>query len=270
MAPLVLAGAFVFGAVVGSFLNMLIWRLPREESIVFPPSHCPKCNAQLRPLDLIPILSYLMLKGRCRYCGERIEPRYLIVELAASTLSLLLVYRFLIYDYQPYLLLLYLPFTYALIAIFFIDLQHYIIPDQLSFFTIGWGILMNGIMIWQKEDELMWGFLPPAIFSALAMALLVMLIDLIGRKIFKKESMGGGDVMLAGGMGACLGWKNALVAFFLAVFVGAIWGIGLIVGKKKEWGTYIPFGPFLVIGSIGAIFFASQLIDLYLTLAGFK
>jgi len=109
MAPLVLAGAFIFGAVVGSFLNMLIWRLPREESIVFPPSHCPKCNAQLRPLDLIPILSYLMLKGRCRYCGERIEPRYLIVELASSTLSLLLVYRFMIYDYEPYFLLLYLP-----------------------------------------------------------------------------------------------------------------------------------------------------------------
>ncbi|MGB9876857.1 MAG: prepilin peptidase [bacterium] len=270
MDSLILVGAFIFGAVVGSFLNMLIWRLPRGESIVFPPSHCPKCNAQLRPLDLIPILSYLMLKGRCRYCGEKIEPRYLIVELASSILSLLLAYKFLIYDYQPYLLLLYLPFTYALIAIFVIDLQHYIIPDELSFFTIGWGILVNGIMILRREEKLMWGFLPPAIFSALAMGTLVILIDLVGRKLFKKESMGGGDVMLAGGMGACLGWKGALVAFFLAVLVGALWGVGLILGRRREWGTYIPFGPFLVIGSIGGIFFASRLIDLYLTLAGFR
>lgn len=270
MDILLLAGAFVGGAVVGSFLNMLIWRLPREESIIFPPSHCPKCNAQLHTLDLIPILSYLILRGRCRYCRERIEPRYLIVELTSSSLALLLTYKFLLYDYEPMLLLLYLPFTFALIAIFFIDLQHYIIPDQLSFFTIGWGIVLDGIRIWQGEQKLIRGFIPPSILSALAMGVLVVLINLIGKKIFKKESMGGGDVLLAGGMGACLGWENALVAFFLAVFIGAVWGVALIAGGKKEWGAYIPFGPFLVIGSIGAIFFAPQLIDLYLRFAGFR
>jgi len=270
MEILLLAVAFVGGAIVGSFLNMLIWRLPRNESIVFPPSHCPKCNAQLRILDLIPILSYILLKGRCRYCGDRIEPRYLIVELASSTLALLLTYRFLIYDYDPLLLLLFLPFTFALIAIFFIDLQHYIIPDELSIFTIGWGILVDGIRIWKGEQKLIAGFIPPSILSALAMAILIIVIDLLGRKIFKKESMGGGDVMLAGGMGACLGWQNALVAFFLAVLIGALWGLALIKEGKREWGTYIPFGPFLVVGSIGAIFFAPQLIDLYLKFAGFR
>jgi len=265
-----LAVAFVGGAVVGSFLNMLVWRLPRGESIVFPPSHCPKCNARLHTLDLIPILSYIMLRGRCRYCGEKIEPRYLFVELASSTLTLLLFYRFLIYDYEPLLLLLYLPFTFALIAIFVTDLQHYIIPDELSLFTIGWGILLDGIMIWQGEKELIAGFLPQSIISALAMGLLIILIDLIGRKIFKQESMGGGDVMLAAGMGACLGWQNALVAFFIAVLIGAIWGVALIARGKREWKTYIPFGPFLVVGSIGAIFFAPMLIEFYLTIAGFR
>ncbi len=265
-----LVGAFIGGAVVGSFLNMLIWRLPRDESILFPPSHCPKCNARLHTLDLIPILSYIFLRGRCRYCGEKIEPRYLIVELASSLLALLIVYKFLIYDYEPLLVLLYLPFTFALIAVFFIDLQHYIIPDELSLFTIGWGVAVDGIRIWRGEQPLIAGFIPPAILSALAMGVLIILINLLGRKMFKKESMGGGDVMLGGGMGACLGWQNALVAFFLAVLIGALWGVILIVKRKKKWGTYIAFGPFLVIGSIGAIFFAPQLIDLYLTFAGFK
>lgn len=270
MGIFLLVVAFIGGAVVGSFLNMLIWRLPRGESIIFPPSHCPKCNARLHALDLIPILSYIMLRGRCRYCGERIEPRYLIVELASSILASLLLYRFLIYDYEPLLFILYLPFTFALVAVFFIDLQHFIIPDELSLFTIGWGILLDGIRIWQGEQKLILSFVPPAILSAVAMSILVILIDLVGRKLFKKESMGGGDVMLAGGMGACLGWQNALVAFFMAVFIGALWGLVLIASHKREWGTYIPFGPFLVIGSIGAIFFAPQIVDLYLTFAGFK
>lgn len=270
MSVFLLAVAFIFGAIVGSFLNMLIWRLPREESIIFPPSHCPKCNARLHTIDLIPIFSYLLLRGRCRYCGEKIEPRYLIVELSASILSLLLTYRFLIYEQEPLSLLLYLPFVYALIAILFIDLQHYIIPDELSFFTIGWGIAIDILKIVKGEEDLLFGFLPPAILSAIVMGVLIILIDFLGRKMFKKESMGGGDVKLSAGMGACLGWQNALLAFFLAVLVGALWGIYLIARRKKEWGTYLPFGPFLVVGSIIAIFFAPQIIDFYLTFAGFK
>ncbi len=270
MLLLILALAFVGGAVIGSFLNMLIWRLPREESIVYPPSHCPKCNARLRFFDLLPILSYILLRGKCRYCGERIAPRYLIVELLASSLSLLLAWRFLIADFQPFYLVLYLPFTYALIAIFFIDLEHYIIPDELSLFTIGWGILFDLLRLFGGKGKLLWGFLLPAVLSALSFFLLVILIDMAGRFLFKKESMGGGDAKLAAGIGACLGWQGAIVAFFLAVVLGCFIGVGLILSRRREWGTYIPFGPFLVVGSISAIFFAQPLIDLYLSYAGFK
>jgi len=265
--------AFVYGTVVGSFLNVCIWRLPRDESIINPGSHCPQCNTPLRAWDLAPLFSFLVQRCRCRYCGAPISWRYFGVELLSGAYFVLTYYWFgpragypayWVVDFLAYAL-----FGASLIAIFFIDLEHWIIPDQLSLFGIGIGLVRDGIGLAAGSREPYWIGripLPQSVVGILACGGVFVAIALVSYYIFKKEAMGGGDIKLAAAVGANLALGPAMLSFLLAVFLGSVIGIGLIAAGRKTRKDYVPFGPMMVAGAIVAIFYGNEVIRMWLNL----
>lgn len=256
--PVLLILIFLFGISFGSFLNVLIYRLPSKQSLIKPPSRCPQCGSRIRFYDNIPIISYILLKGRCRNCQKRISLRYPAVEIVSGLLTVYSIYNFGLSVKGIEVVYLSLVF----LAIFFIDLDHTIIPDifTLSGIVIGLGV----------------SFLPGAIVgwkhSLIGLAVgggSFMLVGFAGEFIFKKEALGFGDVKYAAMVGTFLGWKNLLVMLLIASFLGSIIGLALIYFKaKKGKPTYIPFGPFLTIGAWISIYFGETLIRAYLSLVG--
>jgi leader peptidase (prepilin peptidase) / N-methyltransferase len=246
---------FLTGITIGSFLNVCIWRMPREESVVAPPSHCPACGYRLAPLDLIPLLSFLFLRQRCRKCGKPISWRYFIIELITGLVFIALTWACLSQD-RLWDLPFYLIFAAAFIAIFLIDLEHMIIPDELVIAggvaallkalgeTFSLGGTAQGVL-----PGLGWPPLLEFLAGAVAGALFFILIELLSRLLFRKEGMGGGDMKLGAAIGALLGVKSALLSFALAVFAGAIIGIFLMTLRRKQKVDYIPFGPFMVLSA---------------------
>lgn len=257
---------FIFGSAIGSFLNVCIYRMPKEGySLIRPSSHCPHCNKPLKWHDNIPLLSYIFLTGRCRFCKGRISPVYFAVELLTALTFLFLYGRFgLTYNF-----LFYLIFLCGLIIATFIDIRHRIIPDEISVGGIAAGFLLSAIRGINFSPVTY--NLKPALNSLLGIItgggliyLTGFLFDLVYFKILKKppiqgetESMGGGDVKLMAMIGAFLGWKKAALAFFVAPFFGAIVGvINLIVRKDHT----IPYGPFLSLASILSLLWADKII----------
>jgi leader peptidase (prepilin peptidase)/N-methyltransferase len=238
---------FLFGLLFGSFFNVCIYRIPRQESIVFPPSHCPACGAHIKPWDNIPVLSFMLLRGKCRTCQAHISWRYPLVELLTAALFVACLY---LYGFEP-LTVVYLVFGSALIVISFIDLDHQIIPDLISLPGLAVGVASSY-------------FLPIAWYESLIGALVgggvILIIGYAGSIIFKKEAMGGGDVKLMAMIGAFLGWKLALLTIFFASLVGAVVGLIAKIFTKKE---YIPFGPFLSLGALLSLVFGYQLLFWY-------
>lgn len=217
-----------FGAAVGSFLNVLIYRLPRNLSIAFPPSHCPACGHRLGLLDLFPLLSYLFQAGKCRYCRTRIPLRYFLVELWNAGVWAWLWYQWLIVGESPLRFVFYALSASVLIAIFFIDLQHYIIPDELNVALLILGLLHAGLLAGMPTD---WNWaslgvlsLRNAALGALIGAGLFSLIAILGRIAFRKDAMGHGDIKLVRGMGALLLAPGMLTAFAISIAAGAILG----------------------------------------------
>lgn len=217
-----------FGAAVGSFLNVLIYRLPRNLSIVFPPSHCPACGHRLGVRDLIPLLSYLLQRGKCRYCGAPIPVRYFVVELWNAALWAWLWYEWLILVEAPGRFVLYAAAGSVLIAIFFIDLEHYLIPDELNVALLVVGLLHGWLLMGVPTD---WSWaslgvpsLRHAALGALAGAGLFSLIAILGRIGLRRDAMGHGDIKLVRGMGALLLVPGVFVAVVLAVVLGAVVG----------------------------------------------
>ena len=201
MDTLVLVLASLFGLIFGSFLNVCIYRIPREKSLAWPPSACPHCQARIRWYDNIPVLSYIFLLGKCRHCKKPISIQYPIIELLTAVLTVLFVWR-LGLNLWTFVVI---AAVYALIALSVIDLECMIIPDRFSLGLIGWGLLFawanpnfQGVW-WQKELSALLGA-GVGLFGVLAIAL-------IGTWIFKKEAMGGGDVKLMAGVGALVGWQ---------------------------------------------------------------
>jgi leader peptidase (prepilin peptidase)/N-methyltransferase len=238
--------------VVGSFLNVCIHRLPRGESIIFPASHCPQCQHQLAPLDLIPILSFVLLKGRCRYCQAKISVRYPLVELLTGLLFVLAGYFFPL-ERSLLTLIFSLIFISFLLVAAFIDWSELVIPDVISYSGIVLGLFYN--------------WLTGNIFNAiLGMALgygFIWLIARLGRVVFKKEAMGEGDLYLAAFIGAFLGWELMAAAFFLSyLFAGVAAVVFLLLGRVKM-GQPVPFGPALAVGAIAALFWGTRLINWY-------
>ncbi|GAB6274672.1 MAG: A24 family peptidase [Peptococcaceae bacterium] len=237
---------FILGLITGSFFNVCIYRLPRKESVVFPPSRCPLCQMRLAPRDLVPLFSYLWLKGRCRYCKGRISWHYPAVELLTGLLFIVLYVHFGL----NLLLVKYLILICFLMVISFIDLKHYLIPDQLILLMLGTGILLNFFTRELPISSILWGVLVPA-------GMLFLLA------VLSKGGMGGGDIKLAGAAGLFLGWPQSLLALLLASFLGSIFGLTLLIFRLKKRKDPLPFAPFLSGGIVLTVFFGQNLLKWY-------
>ncbi len=319
---------FAFGALIGSFLNVCIVRMPQEKSIVFPGSHCVKCQKPIAWFDNIPLISWIVLRGKCRHCQSSISARYWFVELLTA-LIFLGMWR---YFGGADILFPYLFMVCCFIVATFVDFEHRIIPDEVSvggmfagiflsgvfpklhahrFEDLALGGLISGVLVLAclffmliypifckhlmedydvKEDRpfkllvatglalfsaiYFWGSHLPASWQPHALSVassligfiigggVVYLMGLIGDIVFRKESMGGGDVKLMAMVGAFLGWKMAVLAFFIAPFFGAVWGIAEKIRTKE---SLIAYGPFLVMGSLVSLFFGDQIIHWIMT-----
>jgi leader peptidase (prepilin peptidase)/N-methyltransferase len=240
--------AALLGLIVGSFLNVCIYRIPRRANIVFPPSHCPNCRQPIKPYDNIPLLSYLLLRGRCRGCGGRIPLRYPVVEAAAGVGFAAIVGRYGINSSS----LLYLIFFSVLLVLAFIDLEHQILPDVITLPGIPLGLLL-GLL------------LPQARFLSSALGLLLggMLFYLVA--FLSRGGMGGGDIKLAAMIGSFLGWQRLLLTIFLATFFGSLIGLSLLATGLKSRKDPIPFGPFLSLGAFLSFIWGDSLIGWYAT-----
>lgn len=240
------------GAIIGSFLNVCIYRLPKKESLIFPGSHCPGCGTAIRAFDNIPIFSYLTLRGRCRSCRTRISPQYPAVELITGILTLCLFIKF---GVSLTFLSLFVLCS-ALVVITFIDLEYRIIPDVISLPGIVVGFASSFVLPWLGWQSSLVGILAGG-GSLLAVAFLYQVIT-------KKEGMGGGDIKLLAMMGAFLGWRSVPFIIFVGSLTGSVIGITLMLSQKKDSKLAIPFGPFLAFGAILYIFYGREIIHWYL------
>jgi len=245
---------FCFGLVVGSFLNCVIYRLETGENFLRGRSLCPNCKHILEWKDLIPILSFILLKGKCRYCGKKISFQYPIVEFLTGFLFFLISkFYFFPIIFQNSLTTIYLLLTTSfLIVIFFFDFKHYLIPDRVIYPAIL--VSLTFLFLYPKS------YILNPLCSAFGASLFFFFIYLIS----KGKWMGFGDVKLAFLIGLFLGFPKILVALFFAFFIGALIGIGLILAKKKTLKSEVPFGPFLITGAFLALFFGENLIPWYL------
>lgn len=261
MDTMMLGFALVFGAAVGSFLNVVILRLPREDvSIAFPPSHCPLCQHPLAWWENIPLLSYLLLRGRCRNCGATISWMYPVVELAMAIFSGLLFWQYgPTLDYGRFFV-----FFAALLVIIFIDIHHQIIPDSISLpgIVVGFaGSFLNQTVTWQQSA--LGILLGGGLLYAVAYGYYV---------LTKREGMGGGDIKLLAMIGAFLGWQSLLYVVFASSLTGSVVGVAAMLKQRKGGQTRIPFGPFLAIAALSYLFLQQYIVDLwglYLHAAGY-
>jgi leader peptidase (prepilin peptidase)/N-methyltransferase len=245
---------FLFGLAIGSFFNVCIYRIPREESVVSPPSRCPSCGRQISWWQNIPVLSYLFLRGRCHFCKEPISPRYMLVELLTGILYLAV---YLHSGWQP-ATICWLVFVSLLIPITFIDLDHQIIPDRFSLSGIVLGFL-GSLAGWTVP----WGE------SALGIVVGGGVLWLIAEGYYRltgRDGMGGGDVKLLAMIGAFLGVKSLLLIILVSSLVGSVVGVSLMLINKKNSQFAIPFGPFLAFGALIYLFWGPPLISWYLGL----
>lgn len=240
------------GLIVGSFLNVVIHRLPREESLWWPGSRCPACNASIRPWDNIPILSFLLLRGRCRRCGAGIAWRYPLVEGLTAALFAL---SFDAVGPVPQLLPL-LAFQCGLIVISFIDLDHLVIPNGVTLPGIPLGLLAGAL----------WGDPPllDRLLGCLTGAGFLYLVLFYGSVLYGQEAMGEGDLNLIAYVGAFLGWRAVVITILVACLTGSAVGLGLIGLGRLGRRQHMPFGPFLALGALVALYGGPWLIDWYL------
>lgn len=244
--------AFIFGAAVGSFLNVCIFRIPAKQSIVKPSSQCPHCHHSVRFYDNIPLISFLILRAKCRDCGGAISWRYPLVELLTAILTLLLFIKFgLTLNFAVFFL-----FTAVLITITFIDIDHQIIPDVLSLPGIPIFFLAAVFIVKVPWHE--------ALIGLLVGGGILWLIAFVYELVTKREGMGGGDVKLLAMIGGFLGWKALIFILLVSSFTGAIVGILAMIVKKQDMKYAVPFGPFLSIAAIAYIFFGDAFMRLWL------
>lgn len=269
---------FAFGAIVGSFLNVVIHRVPHELSIVFPNSACPKCQKPIQPYDNIPILSWLILGGKCRNCKEKISARYPAVELLNALLYLLV---FWCVGFNPFLPVA-LIFVTTMVVLIFIDAEHMILPDVINYPLLVFALLVRlafPLFGWEQyftdlnfsplvylQDYPLWAVsLFGAVLGGLVGGGFLWLVGAVWKMLRGVDAMGLGDVKMMFAVGALLGWRLTFLSIFLGAFSGAVIGIFLIYTRKdKDLQTQIPFGIFLGIGSILALLFGESLIRWYI------
>ncbi|WP_261133095.1 A24 family peptidase [Bacillus sp. Marseille-Q3570] len=239
---------FVLGLVFGSFFNVVGLRVPKKESIVLPGSHCTKCQKPLKPIDLIPVLSYFFTSGKCRYCKTRISIIYPIIELVTG---ILFVFSFHNFGWSP---MLYgsLILISLLMIIFVSDLFFMLIPNKILLFFAPLIILYR---LWIPTDP----WWDAWIGSLIGFSLLFLIA------VISKGGMGGGDIKLFALLGLMFGWKGILLVLFLASLIGSIVGISLFVMKKVKRKQHVPFGPFIVVAAIVTLFWGEPILRWYLS-----
>jgi len=275
--PVACALMAVLGAMIGSFLNVVIHRLPLEQSIVFPSSTCPKCRNAIKPYDNIPILSFLALRGRCRSCGARISPRYPAVEALTAALFAAVTWH----DGLSFALAFDLAFTAALIALVFIDAEHMILPNAITYPGILFALvtrlavpylagpthfedLPQLILILPAKLPLGAVSLIGALIGALAGGGSLWLMGFLWEKLRGVEAMGFGDVKMMLMVGAYLGWRLTILPILLAAFTGSLAGIAVMLHRgQRNMQMMLPFGIFLGIGSIASLLIGTRLIEWY-------
>lgn len=243
--------ALVFGLIIGSFLNVVIHRLPKEQSVVTPGSRCPVCLAPIRPWDNIPIVSFVLLGGRCRACGTRISWRYPLVEALTGALFAAVVQRFgLTLEGLAALVL-----VSGLVVVTFVDLDEQIIPNAVTLPGIPLG-LVAGLFLGAPPflDRLL---------GALVGAGFLYLVLYYGSVFYGQDAMGEGDLNLIAFIGAFVGWRGVIVTLLVACLVGSAVGLALIALRRLSRRQHIPFGPFLSVGALVALFWGDRLIGWY-------
>ena len=266
--------SFGLGACIASFLNVVIWRVPRGESIVSPPSHCPKCNAAIKWYQNIPILSWLALRGKCANCKAPISPRYILIEALGGLLFLA--------AFREYGLTIDTPVMWIWISLMIvgsmIDFDHKLLPD---FVTVGGMVLGVGfVMVKVALAALCMGGFDLALASPVLVSMvglvfgfgLLWLIRFLGSKAFKREAMGMGDVFLMGAVGALFGPVAVLVTLILSSVFGSIVGLSMVALSKTKFGKFveIPYGPYICMGCLAWMFWGPELVNCYLRLMGVR
>jgi len=248
------AYTFIFGTIVGSFLNVCIYRIPVGRSIVSPPSSCPQCGHLIHWYENIPVFSYLFLAGKCSSCKAKIPLRYPAIELLTGVLFAGVFSAFGLSSAT----IVYSIFVASLVVITFIDLDHQIIPDIISLPGIIIGFVCSFFIPWLSWQD--------SLFGILCGGGVLFGIAGIYQLLTKREGMGGGDIKLLGMLGAFLGWKSILPIIFLASLVGTLVGIPLMMIRKDNVRLAIPFGPFLALAATGYLFFGQDIVSWYLGL----
>jgi leader peptidase (prepilin peptidase) / N-methyltransferase len=255
--------AFIFGVIVGSFLNVCIARIPNEESVIHPPSHCPKCKAAIPFYCNLPLLSYIFLRGRCRSCAERISPRYFLVEVLMGVFALALYHR-LGFGFE---FVVGFVFVAALVVISFIDLDVRIVPDVISLPGIVLGLCFSVIgyfvIAQQYENRLVPSPLS-SLIGILAGGGFLLATAWLYEKITGVEGMGGGDIKLLAMIGAFLGWPSIPITLFIASLVGSVVGLTCMLVTGAGRRLALPFAPFLCSGAVLCIFFGEKILQFYL------
>ncbi|CCQ50257.1 prepilin peptidase [Crocosphaera watsonii WH 8501] len=258
IASITLPFVFVFGACIGSFLNVVIYRLPEGISLIHPPSRCPHCEHPLGKTENVPVLGWLWLRGRCRWCHTPISVRYPLIEAITG-----LLFCAVFWQYQFTLTTIgYWVLVSWLVSLAMIDFDTMTLPGELTKSGLILGLIFQGIIGWQfaQTPE----YLMTAITSAVLGIWLFCIIRWGGTWVFGKEALGGGDSKLAAMLGAWLGWKYLLVTSFLACLLGSLFGVsGMVLGFMGRL-QYFPFGPFLALGAILSLFWGEIIISTYI------
>jgi leader peptidase (prepilin peptidase) / N-methyltransferase len=244
--------AFLFGLALGSFLNVCIYRIPLNQSIVYPPSGCPHCGERIRFYDNLPLISYLLLLGRCRHCRRSISPQYPLVEAITGFLSLVLFLKYGASLQYAFFML----FGAALIAVAFIDLHHKIIPDVFSLP----GIVVGFAFALLPSSPLSW---TDSLIGMAGGGGFLLLVAIAFEKITGREGMGMGDVKMLAMIGAWMGWRPLLFIILLSSLAGSLIGGAVLVLSRQGAKSRIPFGPFLALGTLLYVFFGSELTQWY-------
>ena len=245
---------FIFGSSIGSFLNVLIDRLPQEKSILGR-SHCDFCHKQLKWIDLIPIFSFLILGGKCRYCHKELSWQYPVVE-ALTGISFIGIYASLGSSSTPVMTIAMFGIITCLIVIFFSDLKYHLISDHILLALFVFSFLTKIDILSQ---------LPEYLASAIIVASPIFLIYFLSRE----RAMGQGDVYLSAAVGFLLGWKAGFIGLYIAFVTGAIFGVLMILFHKKKFKSKVAFGPFIVIGTVTMLFWGEKIFDIIKRIYGF-
>ena len=256
--------SFVLGTCIGSFLNVVIYRIPAEISLMTPGSHCPKCKKEIPWYLNVPLVSWLLLRGKCASCSCKIPIRYFLIELLTGVLFLLVFSKVIFYHEPLGILVVYFGLTMLVITTVFIDIEHQIIPDKTTYPAMILGLVAAAVFpeTWATNSRF-GSALAQSSICFVASGGILALFAIIGTKLFGRDALGWGDVKYIAAIGACLGGRAAYFTLLFAAFSGALVGIALMIYKKKDFKGAIPFGPFLATGTYLWMLFNVEIIKFY-------